>query len=319
MPDDVPSSGVLSAVVARAAGIVFDLLPGRTIAPHCLLPVACCVGLVACCAASGDSRFPVSGFRLACQHRCYPRSPMRLARLAYALCAAAAAACSRSDPPRQAPATTNAPPRPSQAAPKQAPPHPADLIDITSIDPAVRIDIRYATANNFTGVAFYPVARCLLRREAAERLARVDKALAARGFGLEIWDCYRPFSVQRRLWQIVSDSRYVAEPVTGPDGTPLEGSKHNRGAAVDLTLVRADGRALEMPTEYDDFSSRARRGDDRASPAARRNAELLEQAMAAEGFEPLPTEWWHFDAPGWQRYPLSDQSLDQPSAAGAGP
>ncbi len=185
----------------------------------------------------------------------------------------------------------------------------ADLIDIASVDGSIRIDIRYATKNNFTGVAFYPVARCLLRPDAAERVGRVQKALAARGLGLVMWDCYRPFSVQRRLWKIVPDSRYVAEPVAAADGTPVEGSKHNRGAAVDVTLVGADGSAVEMPTEYDDFSPRAHRGDDQGPAAARRNAELLEQAMVAEGFEPLPTEWWHFDAPGWQRYPLSDQPL----------
>ncbi len=197
----------------------------------------------------------------------------------------------------------------------------ADLIDIASIDPSIRVEIRYATTDNFTGVAFYPVARCLLRRDAAERVGRVQKALAARGLGLMMWDCYRPFSVQRRLWKIVPDSRYVAEPVAAADGTPVEGSKHNRGAAVDLTLVGRDGRALDMPTGYDDFSPRAHRGDRRAPAAARRNAELLERAMVAEGFEPLPTEWWHFDAPGWQRYPLSDQPLtaeEQPGHAPGG-
>jgi len=188
----------------------------------------------------------------------------------------------------------------------------ADLVDIASIDPSIRIEIRYATTDNFTGVAFYPAARCLLRRDAAERLARVQKALAGRGLGLKVWDCYRPFSFQQRLWKLVPDARYVAEPVAGADGTPVKGSKHNRGAAVDLTLVRADGGALELPTEYDDFSTRAHRGSSAASPAARRNADLLEKAMAAEGFEPLPTEWWHFDAPGWERHPLSDQPLDAP-------
>ena len=195
----------------------------------------------------------------------------------------------------------------------------ADLIDIASIDPSIRVEIRYATADNFTGVAFYPVGRCLLRRDAAERVGRVHKALAARGLGLLMWDCYRPFSIQQRLWKIVPDSRYVAEPVAAADGTPVEGSKHNRGAAVDLTLVGRDGRVLEMPTGYDDFSPRAHRGDRRAPAAARRNAELLERAMVAEGFEPLATEWWHFDAPGWQRHPLSDQPLTAEEHPGAHP
>jgi beta-N-acetylhexosaminidase/D-alanyl-D-alanine dipeptidase len=169
--------------------------------------------------------------------------------------------------------------------------------------------VRYATTRNFTKVALYPVERCLLRRDAAERLARVQKDLAAQGVGLKVWDCYRPFSVQRQLWKLVPDSRYVAEPVAGAGGAPLKGSKHNRGAAVDLTLVRTGGGAVEMPTDHDDFSERAHRGDSKASPEARKNSALLERAMAAHGFEPLPTEWWHFDAPGWEGYPLSDEPL----------
>jgi D-alanyl-D-alanine dipeptidase len=223
----------------------------------------------------------------------------------------AAGAPARSEPRSTAPSST-----PSRsdagatgAADAGATGRASDLVDITAVDAAIQVDIRYATRNNFTGAAFYPLARCLLRRDAAERLARVQKRVAARGFGLAVWDCYRPFSVQRRLWQLVPDRRYVAEPVAAADGTPLQGSKHNRGAAVDVTLVHEGGGAVEMPTEYDDFTPRAHRGDGRASQAARRNAALLERAMAAEGFEPLPTEWWHFDAPGWERYPLGDQPL----------
>src|SRR5205814_1334819 len=117
-----------------------------------------------------------------------------------------------------------------------------------------------------------------------------------------------PFGVQQRLWALVPDARYVAEPVVR-DGRPVAGSKHNRGAAVDLTLVDAAGRPLEMPSGFDDFSERAHPGWAGASPAARRNVARLEEAMAAEGFEPLPTEWWHFDGPGWERYELLDRPL----------
>ena len=170
--------------------------------------------------------------------------------------------------------------------------------------------MRYASANNFTKVVVYPVARCLLRRDAAERLARVQARLRAEGKGLKLWDCYRPFSVQKTFWKLVPDTRYVAEPVADRAGRPLRGSKHNRGAAVDLTLIDGAGRPLEMPTDHDDFSKRAHRGDRSSSPAARANAQHLEDVMKAEGFEPLPTEWWHFDAPGWNKYPLSDQPLE---------
>ncbi|HEU5056174.1 MAG TPA: M15 family metallopeptidase [Kofleriaceae bacterium] len=187
---------------------------------------------------------------------------------------------------------------------------PDDLVDLATIDPTIAIEMRYASENNFTRQVVYPVARCLLRRDAAQRLARVQARLRADGKGLKVWDCYRPFSVQKRFWKLVPDTRYVAEPVVDREGRPLRGSKHNRGAAVDLTLVDRDSRPLEMPTDHDDFSTRAHRGDRSASPAARANARHLEEVMGAEGFEPLPTEWWHFDAPGWEKYPLSDQPLE---------
>jgi D-alanyl-D-alanine dipeptidase len=184
-----------------------------------------------------------------------------------------------------------------------------DLVDLAAIDPSIRLDLRYATTDNFTGIAVYPVARCLLRRDAAERLARVQRRLRADGVGLLVWDCYRPLAVQERFWALVPDERYVARPVRR-DGRPVAGSKHNRGAAVDVTLADATGNALEMPTGFDDFSQRAHRGAS-ATPAARANAERLESAMMAEGFEPLPTEWWHFDAPGWEAYELLDVPLEQ--------
>ena len=195
------------------------------------------------------------------------------------------------------------------AARAPRPPGP-DLVDITTVDPTIRLDLRYATPDNFTGVAVYPVARCLLRRDAAERLARVQRRLQADGFGLLVWDCYRPLAVQERFWALVPDERYVARPQR-QNGRPLAGSKHNRGAAVDVTLVDATGRPLEMPTGFDDFSERAHRGAANVKRAARANAARLESAMTAEGFQPLPTEWWHFDAPGWQAYDLLDVPLER--------
>jgi len=184
-----------------------------------------------------------------------------------------------------------------------------ELVDLATVDPTIRVDMRYATTDNFTGVAIYPVARCLLRPDAAQRLARVQRRLRADGLGLLVWDCYRPFDVQERFWALVPDERYVARPERR-DGRPVAGSKHNRGDAVDVTLVDASGARLEMPTGFDDFSERAHRDAPRVSPAARANAQRLEAAMVAEGFEPLPTEWWHFDAPGWQ----GDALLEVPLA-----
>ena len=189
-------------------------------------------------------------------------------------------------------------------------PAPADqpLVDVRTLDPTIRLDLRYATAANFTGVVLYPAARCLLRPDVADRLVRVERRLAADGLGLLLWDCYRPFSVQQRLWALVPDARYVAEP-TVRDGRFVAGSKHNRGGAVDVTLVDAAGQPLEMPSGFDDFSERAHRDFVGASPAARAHVARLEAAMVAEGFSPLPTEWWHFDGPGWERYELLDVPL----------
>jgi zinc D-Ala-D-Ala dipeptidase len=183
-----------------------------------------------------------------------------------------------------------------------------DLVDVRNADPSIRVAMPYATTANFTGVRLYPVERCLLRRTVAERLVRVQRSLRSEGMGLLVWDCYRPFSVQQRLWALVPDARYVAEPVI-EHGERVAGSKHNRAAAVDVTLVDTAGRPLQMPSAFDDFSERAHRGSAAATPTARRNAQRLEAAMAAEGFEPLPTEWWHFDAPGWERYELLDDPL----------
>jgi D-alanyl-D-alanine dipeptidase len=143
---------------------------------------------------------------------------------------------------------------------------PSDFVDVQTVAPGIRLDLRYATANNFTHQVVYPTARCLVRRDVAERLQRVQAALAARHLGLALWDCYRPLSVQRRFWALVPDERYVADP--------KKGSRHNRGAAVDLTLVDDAGRQLDLGTAFDDFSPRAHRDATNLSATARRNRAL---------------------------------------------
>jgi len=188
-------------------------------------------------------------------------------------------------------------------------PTPDGFVDLADVDPSIQLDIRYATTNNFSGVAVYPVARCLLRPDVAERLKRVQSELVGRGLGLKVWDCYRPISVQERFWALVPDPRYVLKPVV-ENGVPIEGSKHNRGAAVDVTLVDASGAEVVMPSDYDDFTERAHRSHLRSGAQAVRNMRILEVAMVREGFEPLPTEWWHFDAPGWDKYALSNAPLE---------
>lgn len=190
-----------------------------------------------------------------------------------------------------------------------ATPEAAGLVDITTVAPDIRLDIRYATPDNFTHVAVYPAARCYLRTDVAKRLSRVQADLEKQGLGLKVFDCYRPFSIQKKFWALVPNEDWVAKPVE-KNGKPASGSKHNRGAAVDLTLVDAAGKALPMPSGFDDFTEKARRDYAGGDPAARANAKRLEAAMAKEGFEPLPSEWWHFDGPGWQGYELLDVPIN---------
>ncbi|MCK9564135.1 MAG: M15 family metallopeptidase, partial [Bacteroidales bacterium] len=122
--------------------------------------------------------------------------------------------------------------------------------------------------------------------------------------------CYRPFSVQERFWTLVADERYVGKPRRDSQGDPLEGSRHNRGAAVDVSLVNlASGEELAMPTDYDDFSERAAADYGDLSAEVIANRKILTDAMAAHGFTVLPSEWWHFDAEGWEEYPLLDIEL----------
>ena len=185
----------------------------------------------------------------------------------------------------------------------------AGLVDVTKLDPSIVLDIRYATADNFTGQPVYPAAKCFLRHDVAQRVAAAQASLKAQGLGLKVFDCYRPFSIQKKFWALVPNEDYVAKPVE-QYGRPAQGSKHNRGAAVDLTLIDAAGRELVMPTGFDDFSEKAGRSYAGNSPEAQANMKKLEAAMAAQGFTPLPSEWWHFDGPGWQAYDLLDAPID---------
>jgi D-alanyl-D-alanine dipeptidase len=175
------------------------------------------------------------------------------------------------------------------------------LVDVGAADPGLQLDIRYATDDNFLGRAVYDAARCLLVPDAAERLFAAERALRTEGYGLVLWDCYRPRSVQYAMWEILPDPDYVADPERG--------SRHNRGAAVDVGLRALDGRALVLPTAHDDFTPQAHRDATDLPPEAIENRERLERAMTAAGWVPLPTEWWHYDAPGWERYPLRDDPL----------
>ncbi|MCX5741042.1 MAG: M15 family metallopeptidase [Proteobacteria bacterium] len=177
---------------------------------------------------------------------------------------------------------------------------PREFVDVATVIPDAVIDVRYATKENFTGEVLYPVARCKLRRAVAARLARVAVALRAQDRRLLLWDCYRPSSIQAVLWKHLPDARYVANPKTG--------SRHSRGAAIDLGIVDQDGGEVVLPTAFDDASRRSHR--DVALRGARGvEAKRLETAMHAAGFIGLATEWWHFDAPESGDFALSNEPL----------
>lgn len=193
-------------------------------------------------------------------------------------------------------------PTPPKKTPQPKKIEPAELVDIHAVNPNILLDIRYATENNFMKKQVYSVARCLLRGEVAEKLSQVQEDLEKQGLGLKVYDCYRPLSVQKLMWQVRAARPYVANPARG--------SKHNRGAAVDITLVDRNGQELEMPTEFDNFTRRASRTYAGASAKAKKNRDLLGSAMKKRGFIPLSKEWWHFDAVGWQKYQILDVPLD---------
>lgn len=177
---------------------------------------------------------------------------------------------------------------------------PDDFVEVQAVIPDAVIDIRYATKDNFTGDVLYPKAVCKLRRVVATRLAKAAALLRKQDRRLLIWDCYRPLSIQKILWERVPDPRYVADP--------KQGSRHNRGAAVDLALVDKDGNAVTLPTKFDEFTKAAHRERALAGKTGA-EAKRLSAAMLAVGFAPMPTEWWHFDAPDSAKYAISDEPL----------
>jgi zinc D-Ala-D-Ala dipeptidase len=179
----------------------------------------------------------------------------------------------------------------------------ADLVDVKRMIPDIVLDIRYATTNNFTGQKLYPVARCCLRREAAVNLKAVQEELRGMGLGLKVFDGYRPLSVQKKMWAIYPEPDYVADPA--------KGSRHNRGAAVDLTLVRSDGTELPMPTPFDDFTEKAHRNYLDLPADVIKNRDLLEQVMQKHHFRGLSTEWWHFDLNHAKQYEILDVDYSQ--------
>ena len=183
------------------------------------------------------------------------------------------------------------------------------LVSLRDLDAGFVIDMRYAGENNFTGKKVYPSDQCLLRKETAEKLVRANAEFMEAGYRLKIWDAYRPMHVQQIFWELVGDSRYVANPKAG-------GSNHNRGAAVDVTLVDKEGKELRMPSGFDDFSPKAARNQSGMDPEAKENMDLLTKIMVKNGFKTIGTEWWHFDDTASSEYEVLDVKLEAFEAGG---
>jgi D-alanyl-D-alanine dipeptidase len=183
---------------------------------------------------------------------------------------------------------------------------PVDLVELVKLDPTIKLEIRYATTNNFLGTRFYDEPRAFMQRPAAEAVVRASAALKAAGFGLLIHDAYRPWYVTKMFWDATPlEKRWLV-------ANPAEGSKHNRGCAVDLTLYDlATGQPVEMPSTYDESTDRAHADYPGGTAAQRWRRAVLRRAMEAQGFTVVPTEWWHFDYKDWQQYGIGNVAFDK--------
>ncbi len=193
------------------------------------------------------------------------------------------------EPPPEQTSLPDAPPLPEPAPEPEPPPEPepGDFVRVTDYLPEIRVDLRYAGEDNFTGQVIYSFSGAYLRYGTLEKLSAAQETLAEAGYGLLLWDAFRPTAAQFRLWEVCPDPAYVANPRRGF-------SSHSRGNTVDLTLVTPEGGAVEMPTGFDDFSPLADRDYSDVPETAAANARLLESAMTAAGFRPYQGEWWHF-------------------------
>jgi zinc D-Ala-D-Ala dipeptidase len=181
-----------------------------------------------------------------------------------------------------------------------------DLVELVKLDSTIKLDIRYATSNNFIGRQVYKEARAFLQRPAAEALTHAHHKLRVKGYGLLVFDGYRPWSVTKIFWDSTSQDkkRFVADP--------SQGSRHNRGCAVDLTLYDLrSGREVEMPSVYDEMTERAYPNYSGGTEEQRRVREMLREAMESEGFSVNEFEWWHFDYKDWKKYPILDIGFDK--------
>ncbi len=179
-----------------------------------------------------------------------------------------------------------------------------ELVNLEHFIPGIVLDIRYATTRNFTGQQIYNLPRAYARRPVAEALKRAQVEFAHHGLGIKIFDAYRPYRATVKFYKLYRDTTYVA--------SPYKGSRHNRGAAVDLTLINlATGQELKMPTAFDEFTRQAWPSAPVSNAEIKRNRDLLIAVMQKHGFKVNATEWWHFDFIGWQQFEVLDIPFEE--------
>jgi zinc D-Ala-D-Ala dipeptidase len=182
----------------------------------------------------------------------------------------------------------------------------SDLVDLAMLDRRIKLDIRYATADNFLSTPVYSSARAFLQRPAADALLRAHRALLKRGYGLLIFDAYRPWYVTKIFWDATPPDKheFVANPA--------DGSRHNRGCAVDLSLYDLKtGQEVEMTGVYDEMSERSYPNYAGGTSTERSHRDLLQHEMEKQGFKVFPSEWWHFDYQGWKEYAIQNVAFEQ--------
>jgi len=185
------------------------------------------------------------------------------------------------------------------------------LVELPKVDATFKLDIRYATSNNFVGQPVYEEARAFLQAPAAEALVRAHNRLKEKGYGLIILDAYRPWYVTKLFWdRFPQFKEYLADPA--------KGSRHNRGCAVDVTLFELKtGKEVSMPSAFDDFAERAHPEYGGGTAEQRAARDLLRSVMESEGFAVYENEWWHYDYHGWREYPILNLGFsDVPGSGG---
>ena len=173
------------------------------------------------------------------------------------------------------------------------------LVSVLQYNSNIVVDLRYATNNNFTKKQIYDKSICLLQEKTLKKLISANEEFNSLGYKIKIWDAFRPKHIQLYLWDLIKDRRFIASPY-------VNWSRHNRGSAIDITLVTMDNKELEMPTGFDTFSEKSYRNALDISENAKKNSELLSSIMIKHGFKTIDTEWWHFDDSNADIYPLID-------------